>query len=97
MATYNKHLAHKKYPNIPTLTLSNLELYVEKGIYPGGFLNSVLCNDLFEAFNYADKENAEALHNLVKVIFNDVPMIAHGSKERVGDWHSHNGLAGDAA
>lgn len=92
MAMFNKTLAHQKYPNIPMTILSAMERYIEHGIQPGGFLSNVLSNNLFEAFNCADKESEAALGNIVRVIFNDFPMIAHGSKEKMSDWMAQGGM-----
>jgi hypothetical protein len=94
MATFNKTLAHQKYPSIPMLTLNNLELYIEKGINPGGGLKAVLEGDLFQAFNKLDKENSEALKDLVMLLWNDVPKICLGDKEAVREWMAHSGYAG---
>lgn len=37
----------------------SLRLYIEHRIQPGGFLTSVLSNDLFDAVARADYENAK--------------------------------------
>lgn len=67
------------YESIPEHTKMALRMYVEEGYMPGGFLTAVLCNDLFRAVDHADSENAAALVQIVKFIYNRVPSNAWGS------------------
>ena len=69
--------------NIPTHTQGALTRYVKEGMYPGGFLESVLSNDLFGAIGQADRENTAALRDIVMFVYNEVPSNAWGSKEKV--------------
>jgi hypothetical protein len=68
---------------IPAHTKAALDRYVEHKILPGGFLMKVLSNDLFGAVGQADSENAAALPEIVKYIYNQLPANAWGSQELV--------------
>ena len=52
----------------------------------GGFLSSVLRNDLTTAAFTADAENEIALGRWAKFIYNHVPSGCHGSPEKVKAW-----------
>ena len=67
--------------NLPEHTEGALRRWVENGIYPGGFLESVLTNDLFGAVGQADRRNIAALPDIVTFIYNRVPQGAWGSKK----------------
>jgi len=98
MATFNKTLAHQKYPSIPMHTLNSLELYVEHGVNPGSGILAVLEGDLFQAFNKLDEENLASLRDLVRLLWNDVPKAFTGDKKSVKAWMEHagyDGLQGD--
>ncbi len=84
--------ATKNYPSIPQTTIVNLYNYVNHGTPGGHFLTAVLSGDLFEAVNRADTNNQKALTDLVKLIYNDVPWTAVGSKEKVSAWIEKGGL-----
>jgi hypothetical protein len=68
---------------IPAHTKAALDRYVEHKILPGGFLMKVLSNDLFGAVGQADSENAAALPEIVKYIYNQLPANAWGSQALV--------------
>lgn len=75
-----------KYPMIPMNTIAELCRYVNQRIRPGGFLRLVLLNDLFGAMCYADKANAEVIHHLCMLIYNEIPAHAWGSELRYMEW-----------
>ena len=78
---------YEKYENsIPEWTLHSLKSYIESSIPTGGFLKSVLENNLMESFNRADDENKEAISSIVKFLFNEAPANCFGSSERVEEW-----------
>jgi hypothetical protein len=83
------------YENIPSITRENLDEYVKRGRYPGGFLEAVLTNDLFGAFGRADTGNLEAIPLLVKYIYNRCPHLCWGSKEKMEQWMDHGGALGE--
>ena len=68
---------------IPAHTKAALDRYVNHKILPGGFLMKVLSNDLFGAVAQADSENAAALPEIVKYIYNQLPANAWGSQDLV--------------
>lgn len=68
---------------IPPPTKAGIDLYVSDGVPPGGFLTSVLENDLMGAFSKADLTNQRALGHIAAYLFNDVPMGVYGSPEKV--------------
>jgi len=72
--------------NIPQHTQSALKRYVEHGYMPGGFLTAVLCNDLFQAVCRADHMNQACLADIVKWIYNSMPMAARGSEDNMMNW-----------
>jgi hypothetical protein len=64
-----------EYEIIPQLTREGIMRYVEHGRQPGGFLTSVLCNDLFGAVGKADRENLAALPVIVRWFANNCPAL----------------------
>lgn len=79
---------------IPQTTLGSLRRYVQSGIRGGDFLYAVLTNDLLGAFRYADQENLDAMHDIVRFVYNRVDARCHGSREAVERWMGHHGLDG---
>ena len=68
---------------VPAHTLAALERYVERKYMPGGFLTSVLCNDLFGAVCRADLENLPALPAICEFVYNRMPSESWGSQEKM--------------
>lgn len=75
-----------RYSAIPEMTLNSLMLYVNEGVPTGSFLRSVLSNDLFGAFERADKENRDAIGLLVTYIYNEIPSECWGTREHYHSW-----------
>lgn len=71
---------------IPQNTQGALLRYLEHRIDPGGFLTSVLVNDLFSAIARADPDNQRALPEICKFVYNEIPQIAWGSYANVAAW-----------
>jgi hypothetical protein len=63
-----------------------LENYLMHGFEPGGFLNSVLANDLRLALGRADYWNKQNIDLIVDAVARDVPAIAQGSYQHIKDW-----------
>ena len=63
-----------------------LENYLMHGFEPGGFLTSVLANDLFAAVARADHWNKPNIHNIVYEINRVMPAMSFGSYDHVKDW-----------
>lgn len=74
------------YTRIPPITLDSLRLYIEERRHTGSFLEAVLSNDLREACNRADTDNARALFDLVAYLHNRCPSGCWGSPEKVSQW-----------
>jgi hypothetical protein len=75
-------------------TADAIDLYVAKGVDPGGFLTAVLENNLVESFSRADSYNTDSMPNIVRYIYNHIPNTCWGSKEIVETWMGHKGLSG---
>ena len=73
-------------PAIPAHTKASLDRYVNDRIMPGGFLTAVLSNDLFGAVAHADRANLEALTEIVKYVYNELPSGCWGSKDIMWRW-----------
>lgn len=68
----------------------SLKRYVEYKIPTGGFLQSVLENNLFEAIARADDINRYRIHKICKYIYNKLPSNCWGSKSIVEEWLQNN-------
>lgn len=64
----------------------SLENYLMRGYEPGGFLTSVLANDLQLAVGRADHWNKERLPEIVDEVVFKMPSLSIGSYEAVRDW-----------
>lgn len=64
----------------------SLENYLMHGFEPGGFLTSVLANDLVMAVGRADHLNRDNLPHIVNEVLYKMPSIAWGSYAAVKDW-----------
>ena len=72
--------------NIPDHTFEGIKNYVLDGIPPGGFLEAVFCNNLKESFGRADAKNREAIADIVRFLYNEIPHTCWGSPGRVKNW-----------
>jgi hypothetical protein len=71
---------------IKQTTLDALNRYVVGHVPTGDFLRAVLSNNLIESFAHADDENARAMHEITKYIYNMMPSRCWGSPEKVKAW-----------
>jgi len=71
---------------LPEHMREGMAAYIEHGIEPGGFLTSVLANDLMEAIGRADIINRHRLYDYCNFIYNYVPLDCHGSYKKVDAW-----------
>jgi hypothetical protein len=74
------------YEMLPEYMQDGMRLYIEKGIEPGSFLYSVLCNDLMGAFGTADSVNKARLADYCTFLYNEAPSQCHGSPAKVQAW-----------
>ena len=80
-----------RYTDINTgnnLLDESLENYLMYGYEPGGFLTSVLSNDLQLAISRADHWNQDRLPQIVKEVVWKMPRISWGSREAIKEWCS---------
>jgi hypothetical protein len=70
-----------------------LENYLIHGFEPGGFMTSVLANDLHLAIGRADNWNQDRMPEILRAVLKCAPEAALGSYKRVKDWCADkNGL-----
>lgn len=81
------------HPGVTQNTIDGLQLYIEKRIPPGGFLEAILCNDLVQACARADDFNKIFIHNIVSYCYTYLPSNAWGNKDRVNNWLHGGGNA----
>jgi hypothetical protein len=67
-------------------TKQTINDYVNKRYAPGGFIRSVLSNDLVGSVANADEENQRDLVEIVKYVYNHTPSGCWGSREIVDNW-----------
>lgn len=71
---------------LPQHMAEGIERYITDKIPPGGFLMSVLCNDLKGACAYADYDNRHLLFTYVAFFYNVAPLPCWGSRDNVIAW-----------
>ena len=64
--------------------------YFVHGFEPGGFMTSVLCNDLFGAVSRADSSNTDLISQYARWIENHAPYGSYGDRETVKGWLRKN-------
>jgi len=63
-----------------------LDQWAEVGLLPGGFLQAVLSNNLFEAVGRVDDDNGKVLLYICQYIYNELPAACHGSPQKMKAW-----------
>jgi len=71
---------------VPPHTLDALRKYRDCGYPVGHFLSAMMANDLRGACNRADDENAPAICDIFRWIYNRMPTAAWGTYEDVIAW-----------
>ena len=79
---------------IPENIRDGMVAYIEDGVVPGSFLSAVLENNLCKSFLTADYANKPRLLDIVTYLYNYVPSLCWGSKEKVDLWCEQHGLNG---
>ena len=74
------------YSKLPEHCRGGMKRYIEEGIPPGDFLEAVICNDLVQAFARADDTNITRLFDYANFLYNEVPSVCWGSKEKMLGW-----------
>jgi hypothetical protein len=82
---------HVDYSRLPAHMQDGARGYIERGEEPGGFLTAVLCNDLVAAFSRADADNAAAMAEWARWLWNEAPSQAWGSRAKVDAWIDKHG------
>lgn len=82
------------YEGVPEHTRAALLRYRDRGYMPGGFLTSVLCNDLTGAVGRADAENIRQLKDICGWVHWRMPASSWGDLSRVEAWVEQGGLEG---
>ena len=72
--------------DIPAHTQQALKNYVQDRVPPGGFLYAVLTNNMTQAFGRADTDNAAALQDIVRWLYNEPTALCWGMPEKVAAW-----------
>lgn len=79
-------LDFSKYPNLTLETQVGLSRYILDHKEPGGYLRSVLENNLMTAIQSADSQNLKQLKSLCNWIFNNAPGASWGDQYTVDSW-----------
>jgi len=65
-----------------------VELYIERGIKPGSFLQAVISNDLVGAMAHAHRAlTADDIRDIVQWFYWEAPHTCFGSREKLEHWH----------
>jgi hypothetical protein len=80
------------YSKIPvSYMVEPMKLYMSRApISHGHFLIALMSNDLMEAFRRADANNAAAMQQWCRWLYNEAPMTSYGSPENVTAWLAHD-------
>lgn len=99
--TYQSPLAEKleylrqrsvAFDALPEHMLDGVADYLLFGLEPGGFLMALFSNDLKGSFGRADETNVACMRTWVLFIYNEMPSLAQGSRERVQAWIARGGM-----
>lgn len=72
--------------HIPDHMMESIKDYIEYGVPVDGFLEAVICHDLFEAVARADGMNIRNLPAYVSYFCDEAPGMCHGSHETMLKW-----------
>ena len=93
-ADLQAHAAGIDYSRLPEHMQAGARLWIEQGIYPGGFMLAVMENDLVEAVGRADETNRERLPDFVSFFYNEAPRACWRTRENIEAWAERGGLLG---
>lgn len=79
---------------VPEHIRGALDRYLMHGIAPGGFLQSVICNDLGGAVGRADRVNVARLADIVRFMQWYAPADSWGSELTYLAWLERGGISG---
>ncbi len=81
------------YSKLPRVFASAVKQYIEKGLFPGAFLQALVCNDLSRTVYLAHSRFTE-LVLLVRFFQNKAPAACWGSSEAMELWKARRGIRG---
>lgn len=82
------------WSSIPEHSRDGLMLYFEQGVPLGGFLSSLISNDLKETCARADDINRYRIFDYVQFLYCYAPAPAWGTPEAYEGWIKRGGLKG---
>lgn len=77
---------------MPAKYVPGLERWIKEGIEPGGFLQAVLKNDLFNAIAKADQVSQMALEFICGWLSCHAPAPCFGSEKNYKEWLKRGGM-----
>lgn len=80
------------WEEIPQRMRGGIDRYVNLGVLPGRFLQSVITNDLTSAANSADNENSRLLELYAKFFSSALPVGSTGDAKIMRAWRDKGGL-----
>jgi hypothetical protein len=72
--------------DVPKGLHGGIERWITDRMPPGGFLQSVIANDLREAFARADQNSTAHMKDIVAFFYNEAPSTCWGSPEALVSW-----------
>jgi len=75
-----------KYPTAPIHILDAITDYADNHTPHGHFVTAVLENNLMEAIFRADPNSLAGLKDIVRFVYEEIPLSSHGSVKKVNAW-----------
>lgn len=79
---------------LPAGLQEGLRRYVEHGLVPGGFLTACIENNLLNAACRGDRDNINALPEIMRWLYNCTPAMCWGSRDKLLAWAKRGGMEG---
>ena len=86
MASLPLKLNLTDHPEVDQDLIDSFNRYLIDGIPFGSFLEAVVCNQLFQAWQRADWRNSERLKEICQFIYSEFPAGSHGSIQNYTAW-----------
>lgn len=86
MATDTAEQYEIDYSGLPLGAQESMKAYIEQRRQTGGFLYSVLSNDLQMAFARANEVNTHRMRDYLVFLHNKAPSMCWGSPSKVKEW-----------
>ena len=84
--TIEEYAVEMERRGLPDYMVPAVFNYLENRKRPGEFLSAVIQNDLFGAISNADDQNRRVIRSWVKLLYNEFPVNAWGSEEKLTLW-----------